>query len=64
MSLTTMKTVKSESTCCGPSCCDSEKAGRTAAEMTAAVKATYGAVALSNLSNENAGVRAVAEAFG
>ena len=51
-----------KSACCGPTCCG-EKADANAA-VTATVQKAYGAVATSSLSSRDAGVRAVAEAFG
>jgi SAM-dependent methyltransferase len=63
MTDTTMKS--SESTCCEPGCCDGKTAATpAAAEITAAVREKYGAVAKSTLSTKDAGVKAVAEAFG
>lgn len=50
--------------CCGPTCCDGQKVSEAAAEISSAVQEKYGAVAQSDLSNNSAGVRAVAEAFG
>ena len=50
--------------CCGPTCCDGEEARQGAAEVTTVVQTKYGAVARSGLSNDHAGVREVAEAFG
>ena len=47
-------------TCCDPTCCTNEPR----ADIAAAVRKTYGDVAASTLSEEHAGVRAVAEAFG
>ncbi len=44
--------------CCGPSCCDGEDA------VTSVVREKYGSTARAGLSSDNAGVRAVAEAFG
>ena len=65
MSQTSINELKtSGAPCCGPSCCQDHKAPRAAAEVTAAVQKSYGAVAVSDLSTRDAGVRAVAEAFG
>jgi SAM-dependent methyltransferase len=52
---------KSES-CCEPTCCGGSKSESDT--ITVAVREKYGAVASSTLSNKDAGVRAVAEAFG
>ncbi|MEX2215858.1 MAG: arsenite methyltransferase [Phycisphaeraceae bacterium] len=51
--------------CCGPSCCDgkSEKQEKSAA-VTRAVRETYAATARSGLTNDSAGVRDIARAFG
>ncbi|MGB7161007.1 MAG: arsenite methyltransferase [Tepidisphaeraceae bacterium] len=49
--------------CCGPSCCGGEDTERTE-QVTAAVRENYARTARSGLSSDNAGVRAVAEAFG
>ena len=46
--------------CCGPTCCDRERP----ADIAAVVRERYGSTATSGLSSENAGVRAVSEAFG
>lgn len=55
----------SSTTCCGPDCCEGSDAGQAAAAgLTTVVREKYGAVAVSDLSSRNAGVRAVAEAFG
>src|SRR5690242_11993559 len=52
-------------TCCGPECCGGDDAVKaSAAGVTAAVQQKYGATARSSLSNDHAGVQAVAEAFG
>ena len=51
--------------CCGPDCCGGEtKSQRPAEELTAAVRERYGMTAKGGLSSHDAGVRAVAEAFG
>ena len=52
-----------KSSCCGPTCCGGEKSNADAA-VTASVQKAYAAVATSSLSSRDAGVRAVAEAFG
>ncbi len=52
-----------KSDCCGPTCC-SEETTSAVSVMTANVKKAYAAVATSGLSNRDAGVRAVAHAFG
>src|SRR5688572_5273047 len=50
--------------CCGPDCCDGEKNQQADEQVKAVVREKYGATATSGLSSSNAGVRAVAEAFG
>jgi SAM-dependent methyltransferase len=53
--------------CCGPECCtggESNVAPTTEHDVVEAVRSKYGSVATSGLSNDHAGVRAVAEAFG
>ena len=56
-------TIDANKTCCGPTCC-ADDTMNAAASVTAAVRETYAKTANSNLSNDNRGVRAVAEAFG
>lgn len=56
-----MKLQTTESTCCGPTCCGGEP---KSAAIAGAVRETYAAVAAGPLTNDHAGVRAVAEAFG
>lgn len=51
----------SDKPCCAPGCCDTA-AG--AAQLTGVVSEKYGETARSGLSSNDAGVRAVAEAFG
>jgi SAM-dependent methyltransferase len=51
--------------CCGPDCCGGDtKSQRPADELTAAVRDRYGVTAKGGLSSNDAGVRAVADAFG
>src|SRR5687768_13399566 len=54
--------------CCEPSCCggaaESQAGTAAAAEVTAPVREMYGNTARGGLSSNDAGVRAVAEAFG
>ena len=50
--------------CCGPTCCGGSDKTTGAATLTQAVQKNYGAVAESTLSSRDAGVHAVAEAFG
>jgi SAM-dependent methyltransferase len=51
--------------CCGPDCCGGDtKSQRQADEVTAVVREKYGNTAKGGLSSNDAGVRAVAEAFG
>jgi arsenite methyltransferase len=67
MSTKTLNTIAPTGTdCCAPSCCGGNKEDRDGAtgDVTSAVREKYGAVAQSNLSGGQAGVRAVAEAFG
>jgi arsenite methyltransferase len=47
--------------CCGPDCCGDDAGAKA---ITQAVREQYGAVAESSVSSDNAGDRAVAEAFG
>ena len=47
--------------CCGPTCCKEEKPAK---DNTQVIREQYGAVAASTLSSNDAGVHAVAEAFG
>jgi len=55
----------SPASCCGPDCCEGDtRSQRPAEELTAAVRERYGMTANGGLSSNNAGVRAVAEAFG
>ncbi|MBC7782626.1 MAG: arsenite methyltransferase [Burkholderiales bacterium] len=49
--------------CCGPSCCGGNDSPATD-DVTAVVREQYAKTAMSGLSSEDAGVRAVAEAFG
>jgi arsenite methyltransferase len=65
MSTKNLNTIAPAATdCCAPTCCGGKTDDRAASEVTAAVREKYGAVAQSTLSGEQAGVRAVAEAFG
>jgi arsenite methyltransferase len=65
MSNTTTEKTAPTTACCGPTCCVDEGAeGRAAAEVTAVVREKYGSTARSGLSNNDEGVRTVAEAFG
>jgi arsenite methyltransferase len=48
--------------CCGPTCCTPDAKGP--ADTTAVIRQKYGAVAQSQVSGRDAGVQAVAEAFG
>ena len=68
MNPTKNPSVTSATACCEPSCCGgdakSETAAPAAAEVTAAVREMYGNTARGGLSSNDAGVRAVAEAFG
>ncbi len=57
-----MSNTPEKSACCAPSCCGGQT--NTAQTITLAVKERYGAVADSSLSSNDAGVHAVAEAFG
>lgn len=51
--------------CCGPNCCEGEETKRPgAADVTEVVREKYGSTARAGLSSDDAGVRAVAEAFG
>src|SRR5688572_14539438 len=63
MSTKTLQTASAP--CCGPDCCGGETAvAHPSAAITTAVREQYGATARSGLSSNDAGVRAVAEAFG
>ena len=63
MSTHTLESTSKESAaCCGPTCCGND--GPAAAAVTAVVREKYGSTARSGLSSNDAGVRAVAEAFG
>jgi arsenite methyltransferase len=56
-----------QGSCCGPTCCGgskSEEATDVSTGVVEAVRETYAAAAKSGLSNKDAGVRAVAAAFG
>jgi len=65
MSQSLTKSNESKNACCAPSCCGGEQVDRRPdTEVTTVVRDKYGAVARSGLSNEQEGVRAVAEAFG
>lgn len=64
MSNAKTKSVVPTTACCGPTCCDGEKTEGRSAEITTAVREKYGSTATSGLTNDNNGVRAVAEAFG
>jgi SAM-dependent methyltransferase len=55
-------TKQASAPCCGPTCCN-DKSKETAA-VTAVVRDQYASTARSSLSSNDAGVRAVAEAFG
>jgi SAM-dependent methyltransferase len=59
-----MSTKSTEINCCGPSCCDDGDKPVAATDVTDTVREKYGNTARSGLSSDNAGVRAVAEAFG
>jgi len=50
--------------CCGPTCCGGQEKAQTKDNVVAAVQETYGAAAISGLSNHHAGVKAIAQAFG
>jgi arsenite methyltransferase len=50
--------------CCSPACSAGEKAKDDAAPVVSLIREKYGSVAQSNLSSDDAGVSAVAEAFG
>jgi SAM-dependent methyltransferase len=58
----------SATTCCGPDCCGGQAAANDATAANDAVRSVvrekYGQTATSGLSSNDAGVRAVAEAFG
>ncbi|HEV2292872.1 MAG TPA: arsenite methyltransferase [Tepidisphaeraceae bacterium] len=54
----------SEENCCGPSCCGGDEKHAAETEVTAVVREKYGSTARAGLSSDQAGVRAVAEAFG
>ena len=56
--------VVDETPCCGPTCCGGTRAGSPTADLTAAVREKYGSTAQGGLSSRDAGVHAVAEAFG
>jgi len=62
MKLTSLPTTSSN-TCCGPTCCGGT-GDHTTADVTVEVRKQYGQTAVSGLSSDDAGVRAVAEAFG
>src|SRR5688572_11489170 len=64
MSRNSIQTAATAKSCCGPSCCEGDVDKETAADVTAVVRDKYGSTARSGLSSDNAGVRAVAEAFG
>src|SRR5688572_31794868 len=64
MSRNRIQTAATAKSCCGPSCCEGDADKQTAAAVTEVVREKYGSTARSGLSSENAGVRAVAEAFG
>src|SRR3954468_11823365 len=78
MSTKNINMIPPSTSCCGPECCDGKGEGGAAANgaaptaggvsaaagVTAVVREKYAAVARSGLSNDDAGVRAVAEAFG
>ena len=57
--------VATAASCCGPTCCEGDDDNKQrAASVTEVVREKYGSTARSGLSSDNAGVRAVAEAFG
>ena len=64
MSKSSLKTAPAAAACCEPDCCGGERSERPAAEVTAVVREKYGNTAKGGLSSNDAGVRAVAEAFG
>ncbi|HEX8916686.1 MAG TPA: methyltransferase domain-containing protein [Humisphaera sp.] len=67
MATKSVDVVGSAGSCCGTDCCGGAArapAAPAAAGLSAAVRDQYGKVAASGLTNESAGVRAVAEAFG
>lgn len=59
-----MTDLTTKSTCCAPSCCSDAGGVITPPTVTDTVREKYAAVASSGLTNDTAGVRAVAEAFG
>ncbi len=66
MSTTNILSTTPQASCCGPDCCGGEEQKRRsqADEVAVAVREKYGSTAKSRLSSNDAGVRAVAEAFG
>jgi SAM-dependent methyltransferase len=64
--MNTLQTPERESgkSCCGPTCCGGPEKTQTKDDVVAAVQHKYGDAANSRLSNEHAGVKAVAQAFG
>jgi SAM-dependent methyltransferase len=55
---------ESGKSCCGPTCCGGQEKAQTTDMVVVAVQEKYGAAAVSGLSNNHAGVKAVAQAFG
>ena len=64
MNKNSIETAAAATSCCGPTCCDGDDNKQTAAAVTEVVRDKYGSTARAGLSSDNAGVRAVAEAFG